>query len=38
MVFRSDLMQPGASKPAGELLRTLTRGKTDKISPEALVK
>ncbi|XP_045538628.1 angiotensin-converting enzyme [Papilio machaon] len=33
-----ELMQAGASKPAGELLRTLTRGRTDKISPEALVK
>ncbi|KPI96729.1 Angiotensin-converting enzyme [Papilio xuthus] len=33
-----EVMQAGAAKPAGELLRALTRGRTDKISPEALVK
>ncbi|KAF9805563.1 hypothetical protein SFRURICE_020948 [Spodoptera frugiperda] len=34
----SEIMQVGASKPASEVIKSMTRGKTNKISPEALVK
>ncbi|GBP34322.1 Angiotensin-converting enzyme [Eumeta japonica] len=34
----SEIMQSGASKPAPEVIRALTRGKTNRVSPEALVK
>ncbi|KAJ0170359.1 hypothetical protein K1T71_014287 [Dendrolimus kikuchii] len=34
----SEIMQPGSSKPASEIIRSITRGKTNRISPEALVK
>ncbi|PZC70391.1 hypothetical protein B5X24_HaOG216730 [Helicoverpa armigera] len=31
-------MQAGSSKPASEIIKSMTRGKTNRISPEALVK
>ncbi|XP_053621557.1 angiotensin-converting enzyme-like isoform X2 [Plodia interpunctella] len=34
----SEVMQAGASKSASEIIRTMTKGKTNKISPEAIVK
>ncbi|XP_028158444.1 angiotensin-converting enzyme-like [Ostrinia furnacalis] len=34
----SEIMQPGSSKPASEIIRTMTKGKTNRISPESLVK
>ncbi|XP_045508385.1 angiotensin-converting enzyme-like isoform X2 [Colias croceus] len=34
----SEIMQPGSSKPASEIIRSMTRGRTNRISPEALVK
>ncbi|XP_028043031.1 angiotensin-converting enzyme-like [Bombyx mandarina] len=34
----SDIMQPGSSKSASDIIRTMTRGKTNRISPEALVR
>ncbi|XP_048002165.1 angiotensin-converting enzyme-like [Leguminivora glycinivorella] len=34
----SELMQPGASKPTSDVIRAMTRGKTNRISPESLVK
>ncbi|RVE53640.1 hypothetical protein evm_001781 [Chilo suppressalis] len=34
----SEIMQPGASKPASEIIRTMTKGKTNKISPDSLVR
>ncbi|CAK1593584.1 unnamed protein product [Parnassius mnemosyne] len=34
----SEIMQAGSSKPASEIIRTMTRGKTNRISPEAIVK
>ncbi|XP_041983262.1 angiotensin-converting enzyme-like [Aricia agestis] len=34
----SEIMQPGASKSAADIIRSMTRGKTNRISPEALVK
>ncbi|KAG6444329.1 angiotensin-converting enzyme isoform X2 [Manduca sexta] len=34
----SEIMQPGSSKSASDIIRTMTRGKTNRISPEALVK
>ncbi|XP_068622266.1 angiotensin-converting enzyme-like [Battus philenor] len=33
----SEIMQAGSSKPAGDIIRTMTRGRTNRISPEALV-
>ncbi|CAH2056639.1 unnamed protein product, partial [Iphiclides podalirius] len=39
MVWRgSEVMQAGASKPAAEVIRTLTRGASTRISPDALVR
>ncbi|CAH0599911.1 unnamed protein product [Chrysodeixis includens] len=34
----SEIMQAGSSKPASEIIKSMTRGKTNRISPEALVK
>ncbi|XP_047513996.1 angiotensin-converting enzyme-like [Pieris napi] len=34
----SEIMQPGSSKSASEIIRSVTRGRTNRISPEALVK
>ncbi|XP_059062532.1 angiotensin-converting enzyme-like [Achroia grisella] len=34
----SEIMQPGSSKSASEIIRTMTKGKTNRISPESLVK
>ncbi|CAG9794149.1 unnamed protein product [Diatraea saccharalis] len=34
----SEIMQPGSSKPASEIIRTMTKGKTNKISPDSLVR
>ncbi|XP_075988484.1 angiotensin-converting enzyme-like isoform X2 [Anticarsia gemmatalis] len=34
----SEIMQSGSSKPASEVIKSMTRGKTNRISPEALVK
>lgn len=34
----SEIMQPGSSKPASEIIRSFTRGRTNRISPEGLVK
>ncbi|CAH0717042.1 unnamed protein product, partial [Brenthis ino] len=34
----SEIMQPGASKPASEVIRIMTRGKTNRISPESIVR
>ncbi|XP_048477778.1 angiotensin-converting enzyme [Plutella xylostella] len=34
----SEIMQPGASKTASEIIRTMTRGRTNRISPESLVR
>nr|XP_026490653.1 angiotensin-converting enzyme-like [Vanessa tameamea] len=34
----SEIMQPGASKSASDIIRSMTRGKTNRISPESLVR
>ncbi|XP_023949107.1 angiotensin-converting enzyme-like [Bicyclus anynana] len=34
----SEIMQPGASMSASDIIRSMTRGKTNRISPESLVK
>ncbi|XP_049882463.1 angiotensin-converting enzyme-like [Pectinophora gossypiella] len=34
----SEIMQPGSSKSAAEIIRAMTKGKTNRISPESLVK
>ncbi|XP_072937793.1 angiotensin-converting enzyme-like protein Ace3 [Epargyreus clarus] len=34
----SEIMQPGASKSASDIIRSMTRGRTNRISPESLVK
>ncbi|CAB3241567.1 unnamed protein product [Arctia plantaginis] len=34
----SEIMQAGSSKPASEIIKSMTRGKTNRISPEALVR
>ncbi|XP_073964736.1 angiotensin-converting enzyme-like [Choristoneura fumiferana] len=34
----SELMHPGASKTASDVIRAMTKGKTNRISPESLVK
>ncbi|KAM3955609.1 angiotensin-converting enzyme [Aphomia sociella] len=34
----SEIMQPGSSKTASDIIRTMTKGKTNRISPESLVK
>ncbi|KAL4720565.1 hypothetical protein ACJJTC_010689, partial [Scirpophaga incertulas] len=34
----SEIMQSGSSKPASDIIRTMTKGKTNRISPESLVR